>query len=151
MQQKATFPLDNPRYRQFARNMLDRAPDNWVCILQPEKRSLEQNKALWAKLNDIANSDVEWGGVKWDAYGWKDVFVSGYLTYKRKEANGGEQPQIIGGIEGEVLVVGLHSSDLTKEQFSELLAYIDHWGTEHGVVWTEPKPKEGPPDYADQR
>lgn len=151
MAERATFPLHHPRYRQFAHNMIDKVPDNWICILQPEKRNLEQNKALWSKLNDFVNTPgLQWAGQEFDAWGWKNLFVSAYLTHKRKEENG-EQPRIIGGLEGEILAIGLHSSELTKEQFSELLAYIDHWGTIHGVIWTEPKPKnELPPPETDR-
>lgn len=148
MSERATFPMNHLRYRQFAHAMIDKVPDNWICILQPEKRSLEQNKALWSKLSDIANTpDLKWAGHEFDAWGWKDLFVSAYLTHKRKETAGGEQPKIIGGIEGEILAIGLKSSELTKEQFSELLSYIDHWGSSHGVVWTEPKPKDEPPPH----
>lgn len=146
MGERATFPMNHSKYRQFAHSMIDKVPDNWICILQPEKRTVDQNKALWAKLNDVANtSGLEWGGQEWDAWGWKDIFVSGYHAYKRKEKAGGEQPKIIGGIEGEVLSIGLKSSELTREQFNELLAYIDHWGTVHGVIWTEPKHKNESP------
>lgn len=151
MAERATFPMNSPRYRQFAHAMIDKVPDNWICILQPEKRSLEQNKALWAKLNDVANtSGLEWAGQEWDAWGWKDIFMSGFRTHQRKEKAPGEQPKIIGGIEGELLPMGLKTSELTKEEFSELLAYIDHWGTERGVIWTEPKPKDEPPPEAYQ-
>lgn len=155
MQQRATFPLDNPRNREFARRMLDRAPDHWVCIFQPEKRSLIQNRLLWALLTDIERSGVTWGNQAWDVFGWKDIFMSGYLTAKRKEKQAEDGPgnpvRVVGGIEGEILAIGLRTSEMTKEDFAEMTTYIQVWGTQHGVVWSEPKPKDEPPPEAYDR
>lgn len=155
MPQIATFPLDQPRYREWARKMLERAPDNWLCIFRPEKRSDIQNRLLWALLSDVAASGLKWGEQEWDPVGWKDIFMSGYLAYKRKEKIAQDGPgnpvRVIGGLEGEILSIGLHTSELSKPDFAELTTYIQAWGSQRGVKWSEPKPKGEPPLREDAR
>lgn len=143
--------MDSPRNRDFARAMIAKVPDNWVCIFQPEKRNSEQNKRLWGMLSDIAGAGLQWAGQYWGPAEWKDITLSGFLKVKRDEreaaqpGSGGAVARVIPGIEGEVLTIGLLSSALDKPTFAEYLTYIDAWGSARGVVWSDPTPKDEPP------
>lgn len=100
-----------------------------VTITRP-RRTLDQNAKLWPMLTDVAKQ-VEW--VK-DGYPcrmkpeeWKDLFTASL----RKQS-------MAPGIDGGMVVLGLHTSRLTKRQFSDLIEVIYAFGSERGVEWSEP-------------
>jgi len=93
--------------------------------LRQRKRTLDQNSKLWACLQDIAEQ-VVWYGSKLTAEEWKDVFSA---ALKRSK--------VVPGIEGGFVVVGQHTSRMTKAEFSELLEMILAFGADKGVVWSE--------------
>lgn len=93
--------------------------------VEPEKRSSEQNKRLWAMLTDISEQ-VEWHGVRLSPEDWKAVFTA---AMKRN--------RIVPGIDGGFVVLGQSTSKMTKAEFSELIELIDAFGAERGVNFKE--------------
>jgi phage-related protein len=59
---------------------------------------------------------------------WKMIFMSAY----RQETN------VVAGINGELINLSLSTSELTKQEFSELLEFIQAQGAEWGVQWSDP-------------
>ena len=90
------------------------------------RRTLEQNDRLWPMLRDVSRQ-VEWYGERLSPEAWKDLFTA---VLKQQKA--------VPGIEGGVVMIGGHTSRMTIEQMSELIEYIECFGTERGVKWTEP-------------
>lgn len=113
---------DRDRIAHWAANV----PDGTCVEFKAPRRSLDQNKLLWAKLTDVAQQ-VEWHGQKLSAEDWKDVF-SACLRRAR----------IVPGLDvGTFVPLGMRTSDMTKEEFSDLLEIINAFGAERGVSFSD--------------
>ncbi|KRP80267.1 NinB family protein [Pseudomonas lactis] len=100
-------------------------------VIKDQDRSGEQNKKLHASLTDIANQ-VEHAGRKWDALIWKRLLTAAWL----REA--GDQPQMIPAVDGNGFdVIYERTSKLTVKQCGELICWVEAFGAEHGVRWTQ--------------
>jgi hypothetical protein len=53
-----------------------------------------------------------------------------------KVAGGGVRA--VPGLEGGIMLLGLHTSDMSVEEMADLITYMLKWGDEHGVVWSDP-------------
>jgi len=96
-----------------------------VLKVEPERRSGEQNRLLWAALTDVSQQ-VEWHGQKLEPGEWKDVFTA---ALKRQK--------VVPGLEGGFVVLGSSTSRMTKAEFSELMELIFAFGTDRGVSFKE--------------
>lgn len=117
--------LTGPLARKAACQRVMEAPENWVVRITERTRSLDQNAKLWACLTDLAEQ-VEWYGTKLSAENWKDVLTA---SLKRNK--------VVPGLDGGFVVLGQHTSKMTKAEFSELLELCMAFGAEHEVVWSE--------------
>jgi hypothetical protein len=70
---KRTVFLSTAQARQTAHRYVDEAPSDWVMVLKPKTRSLDQNARLHAMLADISKQ-VDWYGRKLSPEAWKRVF-----------------------------------------------------------------------------
>jgi len=84
-------------------------------------RSLEQNRLMWANLEDIAQQ-VVWYGQKLDKQEWKDVLTAGLKKQK-----------IVPGIEGGFVVIGARTSKMTIAEMNELIELSTMFGAQQGV------------------
>jgi len=84
-------------------------------------RSLEQNRLMWANLEDIAQQ-VVWYGVKLDKQEWKDVLTAGLKKQK-----------IVPGIEGGFVVIGARTSKMSIAEMNELIELSTMFGAQQGV------------------
>lgn len=95
-----------------------------------ELRTIDQNKLLWALLGDVSRQ-VQWvvNGEKtfMDSADWKDVFSAALRKYQR----------VAIGIEGGVVFLGMHTSRMSKAEFSDLIELILSFGNERQVKWSE--------------
>lgn len=92
-----------------------------IAFRKPKKRSLEQNDFMWPWLRRISKT-VEWAGELRTPEAWKDLFTAALREY-----------EIVPGLEGGIVQIGLHTSNLTKDEMSALLDYIIVFAREHGV------------------
>ena len=90
-----------------------------------EARNNEQNKKLWAMLNDIAEQ-VVWYGEKYDTDAWKDILSSDW-----------SKQTIVPGISGGFVALGVRTSKLKKREFCELIEVIYSFGASKEVKWSE--------------
>lgn len=91
------------------------------------KRSLDQNSKLWACLTDVA-SQLEWHGQRLTTNDWKLIFLDALK----------QESRLVPSIDGSgVVSLGKSSSDLSKEEMTELLELILAFGANHGVVFRE--------------
>ena len=95
-----------------------------VITLGREKRSGEQNALLWAILTDVAQQ-VEWYGKKLEKEDWKEVFSAAW-----------KQQDVVPGINGGFVVMGVRTSKMTKPEFGELIEIIYAFGAEKSVMWS---------------
>ena len=117
--------LSSDATRARACDWIVRAPDGWVCEIRQPRRSLSQNDRLWAMLTDISVSKP--GGRRMTPEDWKCVFMNAC----------GWEVQFLEGLDGRPFPSGFRSSRLTKAQMSDLIDFIQAWGDENQVRWTE--------------
>lgn len=117
--------LSSPFTRNRAKMLIDKAPDGYVASVAEPKRTLDQNNKLWAMLTDVSRCKPL--GRKHTPEVWKTLFMSAC----------GYEVQFLMGLDGNPFPAGFRSSRLTKAQMAELITFVQAWGDEHGVVWTE--------------
>lgn len=118
-------PLGSPSRREYAKRLIDAAPDDAVAVIKPGTRTLDQNSKLWAMLSDVSCSKPE--GRKHSPEVWKALFMQAC----------GHAVQFVNGLDGLPFPVGFRSSKMTKDQMSELIEFIYAYGAQHGVEWSE--------------
>ena len=127
---RAVLILNGPINRDRAIAWVRRAPNGTQLQFKHSGRTLEQNACLWAKLTDVSEQ-VVWYGRQLSAEDWKDIFTASL-----------RKARVVPGIEaGSFVVLGMHTSDMTRDEFSNLLALIDAFAAEHGVDYHEPPEK----------
>ena len=115
--------------RAKAHTWIDKAPVNTRVTFQGPKRSIPQSDAMWARLTEIAEQKT-YHGLKLSADDYKLLFLD---ALKR-------EVRMVPNIDGNGFVsLGRSSSDLSKEEMSDLLELIAAWGAQNGVVFKEPQ------------
>ena len=117
--------LDSAFSRERVKKIVDHAPAGYVATIAAPKRTLEQNDKLWAMLTDIALSKPmgrrhtpdDWKAIAMNACSWECAFLE--------------------GLDGRPFPIGFRSSKLSKSQMSTLIDWLQAFGDEHGVRWTE--------------
>ena len=103
------------------------APLGHVVTIKEATRNLEQNAKMWAMLADIERQTT-WHGMKLNAEEWKDLLSAGLV-----------QSKVVPNMQGNGFVIlGQRTSKLTKSQFAALIELIMAFGTDRGVVWSDP-------------
>ncbi len=97
-----------------------------VMSLGRKKRSLDQNAKLWVLLTEVSRQ-VDWYGEKLKPEDWKHVFTAALTKQKA-----------VPGIDGGFVVLGQSTSQMNKQQFSELIEVIYAFGANQGMTWSEP-------------
>lgn len=132
--------LANDRLRERAIEHIRAAKDNSRVEFKGPKRSNDQNAAMWAMLSDMAEQ-LRWGGQQMTADDFKLVMLDA-LRRERKD-----EMRIVPSYDrtGFVNISPIHSSDLEHEEMRDLLTITRAFGDQHGVQWSEPKPKDNRP------
>ena len=121
-----TVRLTGPTQREYAKRLIDAAPDYAVVTVRAGDRTLDQNAKMWAMLSDIARAKPE--GRSWTPEVWKAAFLHCL----------GHQVQFAEGLDGSgPFPLGFRSSKLSKAQMSDLIEVITEYGTRHGVQWSD--------------
>lgn len=94
------------------------------------RRSIEQNKRMWAMLRDVSKQ-VVWHGQKLLDTEWKDVFTA---ALKRQK--------VVPGIDGGFVVLGSSTSHMTVAEMGELMTLMEAFGAEREVRFTAPEYRE---------
>jgi len=120
------FRLAHAEARRRACEAIQNSPDGYIVKISQPTRTLDQNAALWASLNDVA-AQVVWHGRKLDAESWKHIFGAGLKAQ-----------DVVPNIDGTGFVVlGVSTSKMTKGEMSDLLDLIHAFGAERGVKWSD--------------
>ena len=113
--------------RKRAAALCLKAPAGFVATIAEPARTLEQNDKLWAMLTDISVAMPM--GRRHTPDDWKAIFMNAC----------GWECQFLEGLDGRPFPQGFRSSKLTKAQMSSLIDFIQAFGDEHGVRWSEPQ------------
>ena len=92
-----------------------------VLEVKPSTRSLEQNARLWSLLTDISRQ-VDWYGRHLTPHEWKNVFTA---SLKKQD--------VVPGIDGGFVVLGVSTSQMTKAEMCDLQTLIEAFGAEREV------------------
>jgi len=124
-----TVILRGDSQRDFAKALINRAPDDSVVNIQAARRTNDQNAKMHAMLSDIARAKPQGRVLTTDV--WKALFM----------AEAGFRCHFEPSLDGTgVVPLGFKSSKLRKAEFSDLIECIGAFGAEHGVEWSEPHP-----------
>lgn len=110
--------------RVRAINIIAAAPFGSRVEVKAEKRTLDQNSRMWAMLSDVA-LQLPWHGQKITPDDWKLVFLDALKGEVRTVPN----------IDGNGFVSLRRSSDLSKDEMSNLIDLIAAFGAGHGVTF----------------
>lgn len=122
---RALIVIRSEADRKRAANWCAKAPSGCRIEFKETKRSIPQNDKLWAMLSDVA-VQKEHAGKKWPTDTWKMIFMHAW----------GHEVQFIPSLSGDGFIpMGFSSSDLSKNEMSELLEFIAAWGAQNGVVF----------------
>jgi hypothetical protein len=117
--------LEGEFSRARAKMLIDKAPHGYVAELREPKRTLDQNNKLWAMLTDVSvamplgrrHTPDDWKCLAMHACSWECTFLE--------------------GLDGRPFPIGFRSSKLTKAQMSALIDWLQAFGDEHGVIWSD--------------
>jgi hypothetical protein len=90
-------------------------------------RSNEQNARMWAMLGDVSKQ-VVWHGRKLTPEEWKHVFSA---SLKRQD--------VVPGLDGSFVVLGLSTSKMTVREMSDLMELIQVFGAQRDVRFSCPE------------
>lgn len=125
---RALITILSDRDRLTVTHWVSRAPIGTRVEFKASKRSLAQNDRMWAMLTDLAQQ-VEWHGLKLKADDWKLIFLDALHREVRAVPN----------MDGTGFVnLGRSSSDLSKEEMSDLIELLFKFGAEHNVTFHDP-------------
>lgn len=125
---RALLVLANDAIRAKAVDWIAKAAKDTRVEFKAPKRTLDQNSRMWAMLSDVA-FQISWHGIKLTTEDWKLVFLDGLKREVRLAPN----------LDGTGFVnLGRSSSDLSKEEMSDLIELIFSFGANHGVTFHEP-------------
>ncbi len=114
--------LDRRKVATWAGNV----PLDTTVEFRSPRRSGDQNNLMWSLLGQISKS-VDWYGTKLSSEDWKDV-----LTASLRHA------RVVPGIDpGTFVPLGMRTSQMTKEEISNLIELAYAFGSEHGVKFRE--------------
>jgi hypothetical protein len=122
-----TIVIRSEKERLRAASWAQQAPLGMRIDFKAAKRSVPQNDRMWAMLTDIA-LQLPWHGVTLTPADWKLVFMDALNREMR----------IVPNIDGTGFVnLGRSSSDLGKEEMSDLMEIITEFGARHGVKFND--------------
>jgi hypothetical protein len=125
---RALITVQQDGDRQRAARWAMQAPPGTRVEFKAPKRTLPQNDRLWAMLTNIA-TQLLWHGLRLSPDDWKLIFLDALNREVRMVPN----------IDGTGFVnLGRSSSDLSKEEMSDLFEVISAFGARHGVVFHDP-------------
>lgn len=131
---RAVLILNAMSKRLQALDWIRRAPIGTRITFQGPQRSLPQNDKMWAMLTEVSEQ-LDWHGQKYVPDDWKDYMMHGLRR-------GRWMPDEDGGM----VPIGMRSSKLSKEEFADLITFIEAFGARHGVVFSEGGQGAGEPN-----
>jgi hypothetical protein len=103
---------------------LEKAPEGTRVEFKASKRTLPQNDRMWAMLTDIAQQRKHCGR-KYTPDQWKVIFLNAL----------GREADFIPSLDEKTFVPIYSSSDLSKQEMSDMIELMLAWGTQNGVTF----------------
>lgn len=117
--------------RRKATDWIAKAPWGTRVEFKSAKRTLPQNDRMWAMLTEVAEQ-LSWHGQRLGTEDWKLVFLDALRREKKAEV------RFVPNTDGSGFVnLGTSSSDLSKDEMTDLIELIFAFGAKHGVAFKE--------------
>lgn len=110
-----------PKSRSHVIDAVRCVPEGFVVRLTPPRRTTAQNARLWAMLHTVARS-IAWHGEWLEPEDWKDLFTGAW----RKQ-------RALPGIDGGIVFLGARTSQMSKDEISDLMELMTAFAAERGV------------------
>lgn len=124
---RAQLTLSSKFDRERACKWIVQAKPGTRVVFKDAKRTTAQNDKMWAALTEVA-SQVEWHGQKLTPDDWKLIFLDALSREQR----------LVRNIDNDGFVdLGRSSSNLSKQEFSDLIELIHQFGANHGVTFRD--------------
>jgi hypothetical protein len=128
MAKKQTYKLtDSKESREHVINAVLNAPTGFLVIIQPDTRTLAQNRCQWPILSAFS-SQVRWpinGELQYmSADDWKDVLTAAWKADRLRLAE---------GFEGGVVMLGLRTREFKENEWDDWMAFLNWAAAEKGV------------------
>lgn len=122
---RKTVRLVGPRQRDYAKQLIDEAPDGYAVAIGEETRTQAQNRLLWPGIKDM-QEQIE------------DMATNSFDDIKLRLLHSlGSELRFLPDLENAgMFPVGQRSSTLSKGQFSALIEIMFLHGARHGVKWS---------------
>lgn len=115
---KRIFRLISNAVRQRAIDEIWGAPDGYVVTLQEMTRSLDQNSKFHTICAEFEKLGIQWKGKPRSLASWKVLLVSGHTV-----ATVHEMPELVEGLEGELVSLRESTASMAKTRSSSLIEY----------------------------
>lgn len=126
---RALISINGPTDRSRAEKWIWQVPIGTRVEFKQAKRSLEQNSRMWAMLTDVA-TQKEHAGRRYTPDQWKILFMHAC----------GREVQFLPSLDNSTFIPwGQSSSDLSKQEMTDLIEFIFSWGAENGVTFHDPE------------
>lgn len=125
---RALLVLHNDAMRAKAIDWIRRAPAETRVEFKGPKRTIPQNDRMWAMLTDLSEQ-LLWHGQRLSTEDWKQVMLASLK----------QEMRIVPNIHGDGFVqLGRSSSDLSKDEMTDLMTIIEAFAARYGVKMKEP-------------
>lgn len=122
------FYLATPMARANAVQAVRVAPDGYRVEIKPKGRSLDSNALLWVIL-EAFSKQLKWAVngqmTQMEAEDWKNVLTAAFRQ---------ESSRMAQGLNGGFVFLGMRTSKMDKQEFSEFLEFIQATAALRGVV-----------------
>lgn len=121
---KRFFRLVHQTARQNACKAIADAPEGYVVKVEEPKRSREQNDFFWEIMGDLSEQLPHDGEYLTDKE-WRDLIIASWRKQK-----------VVRGLDGGIVFLGQRSSELKKNEMSEVMEIAFAYGAARGVTFT---------------
>ncbi|HEY9219582.1 MAG TPA: recombination protein NinB [Phenylobacterium sp.] len=128
---RATFVLWSLADRRRAVEAVTRLTRGWRVEIKAPKRTLPQNDKMWAMLTEVSEQ-ATWHGEKLSTFEWKDMFTAAV-----KIAANPKSVRAVPGLEGGIMMLGLHTSDMSVAEMADLITYMEFKAPDLGVQFSD--------------
>lgn len=126
---RALLILNSQADRQKAIHWIQQAKPHTRVEFKAHKRSTDQNSKMWAMLTEVAEQATHMGQ-RYTPDQWKILFM--YAC--------GREVQFLPGLDGKTFLPwGQSTSNLSKEEMTDLIEFIFAWGAENDITFRDPQ------------
>ena len=131
---RVVIVLSSAKTRKQAAEWCNIARDGTRLEFKEPKRSVPQNDRMWAMLTDVAQM-IDYHGVQLGVNDWKLLFLDALMRERKMEL------RLIPNLDGTGLIPlnGRSSSDLSREEMSDLIELINAYAATKGVILGGPE------------